>query len=105
MTEQMSLASYANRDRYPHSPGYKRNGTSQESATRIAPRTKTLRDRCLSVLKFEPLSPDEIALRLGESVLSVRPRCSELLALGKIRETDERRANASGHFAHVLELI
>lgn len=101
MTEQMSLAAYAERDRYPHSAGYKRNGTSQESATRIAPRARTLRDRVLSALKIEPLTTDEVAERLGESVLSIRPRFSEALALGLIEETTETRRNRSGRLATV----
>lgn len=48
-------------------------------------------------------TPDEIAGRLGLSVLSVRPRCTELLRNYKsVERTGERRANASGLRAHVL---
>jgi len=39
---------------------------------------------------------DEIAIKLGKSVLSIRPRVSELARDGLIRKTGERRANASG---------
>jgi hypothetical protein len=43
-----------------------------------------------------PSSPDKMAELLGESILSIRPRFSELLALGRIEDTGERDRNASG---------
>jgi predicted ArsR family transcriptional regulator len=48
---------------------------------------------------------DEIATELGESVLSVRPRVSELRALGEIEETGERRVNESGRRAIVWRTV
>ena len=47
------------------------------------------------------LTADEIAARLGQSVLAVRPRVSELFHAGLIEKTGERRSNASGLSAHV----
>jgi hypothetical protein len=47
------------------------------------------------------LTADEIAARLGESVLAVRPRVSELFHAGVIEKTGNRRRNASGLLAHV----
>mgnify|MGYP000322982922 CR=1 FL=1 len=51
---------------------------------------------------FAGLTADECAAVLGESVLSIRPRFSELLGAGLIRETGQRRRNASGKMADVL---
>ena len=48
-----------------------------------------------------PGTPDEIAERLGLSILSVRPRFSELNRLGLIEQTSEKRSNNSGHRAGV----
>ena len=64
-------------DVYPHSPGYKVGGTSRRAA--------------------EAIKPDK-------SVLSIRPRVSELHRLGLVHETGERRRNESGHRAAVYEL-
>ena len=47
------------------------------------------------------LTADEIAADLGESVLSIRPRVSELHRLGMIEKTKVRRRNASGMSASV----
>jgi hypothetical protein len=43
-----------------------------------------------------PSSPDKMADLLGESILSIRPRFSELLALGRIEDTGDRDRNVSG---------
>ena len=45
------------------------------------------------------LTADEVADILNRSVLSIRPRISELLTLGLIKRNDERRKNRSGLFA------
>jgi predicted ArsR family transcriptional regulator len=44
---------------------------------------------------------DELAKLLRRSPLSVRPRLSELKALGKVAATGERRRNESGMTATV----
>lgn len=90
---------------YPSSARWKRAGTSQESAEKINPRVPTIRERVLAALRVTPGTPDEISDWLGESILTVRPRCSELLRLGKVKETGERRPNRSGHSANVLAAI
>jgi predicted ArsR family transcriptional regulator len=88
---------------YPDSPGFKSAGTSQEAAQAIAGHAKTLRARVLDAITSEPsgLSADAVADRLGESVLSVRPRVSELHRAGDIRRTEARARNASGMNATV----
>jgi hypothetical protein len=44
----------------------------------------------------EPLTADQIAIRLQRSPLSIRPRVSELAAAGKLVRADERGKNESG---------
>lgn len=90
-------------DDYPTSPGFKVVGPSAEAARAIADRAKTLRDRVLGAIKAEPagLSADQVAGKLGESILSVRPRVSELCRAGEIRKTEARAKNASGMSATV----
>jgi predicted ArsR family transcriptional regulator len=92
------------RDEYPNSPGYKRPGTSREAAEAIKPRAAILRERSLAALKHRPMTADEVAAHLGESVLSIRPRITELHELGLIEQTGERRRNASGRMAAVWRL-
>jgi len=62
-----------------------------------------LRSLALQMLAATPagLTADEIAARIGESVLAVRPRVSELFHAGVIEKTGDRRRNASGLLAHV----
>jgi predicted HTH transcriptional regulator len=90
------------RDKYPKSAGFKRSGTSQDAAEIIRPKVITLRDQVLAALKsLGPMTPDECAAHLGKSVLGVRPRLSELMRLGLICESGDRRPNASGLKANV----
>lgn len=85
---------------YPQSPGFKARQTSADAAADIAGRTPLLREQCLAVLRNKgALTPDQVAGHLGISILSVRPRFSELVRLGKIQDTGERRVNQSGRRA------
>lgn len=95
MNAQLSL------DIYPHAPGFKKDGTSAEAAHSMKSRAATLRDEVLRVLSFKALTADEVARILDESILSVRPRLSELAARGLIVETGARRKNDSGKLAAV----
>lgn len=92
---------------YPVVPGAKeRGGTSQLAAEEIAPLAGRLRAAVLSILERRgPATPDEIADELDESPLSIRPRVTELIRLGLVRKTEERRRNASGKAATVVELV
>lgn len=90
-------------DRYPEYPGYKIGGTSQEAADAIAPVAKTLRSTVLNFLRERypaDFTADEIADGLGASILSIRPRVSELKRLRAIEQTEQRGRNASGMSAH-----
>jgi predicted ArsR family transcriptional regulator len=87
---------------YPNTPGSKVSGPSREAAEAVRPSAATLRVACLHELQiFGPKTADECAAWLEENVLAVRPRFSELLALGLIEDTGIRRKNASGRNATV----
>ena len=83
--------------RYPIEPGFKEPTTSREAAKAISGRTGLLRESVLTMLRLiGPMTADECASRLHETVLAIRPRFSELLKLELIERTGERRVNASG---------
>ena len=87
---------------YPASPGFKeRGGTSEQAANAMHGSARILRDRVFAALAKKQMTADECAAALKESILSIRPRLSELAKDNMIRRTGERRKNASGMSAHV----
>lgn len=88
---------------YPHQPGFKvsRPETSREAAEVAATLAMTLRERVEAWLTGHEVTADECADALGESILSIRPRLSELRAMGRIEDTGKRRKNVSGNSAVV----
>src|SRR6202035_3462196 len=90
------------KESYPLAPGYRELTTSRDAAKFVSDRTGLLRDSVLTMLRLNgPMTADETAHMLHETVLTIRPRFSELLKLEKIERTGERRANASGAKAAV----
>lgn len=89
--------------RYPRSAGYKSPGTSKQAARAITKsgRASTLREQVLEVLRDRALTADEVAQELQESVLSIRPRLTELAKLNQIADAGSRRKNESGKLATV----
>lgn len=85
---------------YPDAPGWKENTTSRDAAVAIKADASNLRDRVLylvqSLAPDQALTADQIAVQLGRSPLSIRPRVSELAAQGKIKRTSDRAKNESG---------
>jgi predicted ArsR family transcriptional regulator len=81
---------------YPATPGHKAPGVSADAATAIAPKAMRLRGLCLALLAEGPMTADEAAEKLGELPFSIRPRFSELLALGLIADTGLRRPSSGG---------
>lgn len=83
-------------------PGRKEETTSLDAAKAVASNAATLRSMVLSAIAAQPRTADEVAEVLGQTVLAVRPRCSELRSFGKIdplrdeRGRQVRRKNASG---------
>jgi hypothetical protein len=91
---------------YPASPGYKVEGTSMQAAFAIASHAKTVRGAVLReyVKAYpRPMTADMVARLLNESILTVRPRVTELKRDGLLELTTETLANAvSGHQARAL---
>lgn len=90
--------------RYPHSPGYKNkepDGPSRMAALAIKVHAPNLRERCLRTIKHIPMTADEVAELMEKSILSIRPRIAELVKLGKIEDSGQRRINQSGKPATV----
>ena len=90
-------------DRYPHGPGFKSHGTSSAAAHDLAASAARLRMDVLREFTAGEGTADQIATRIGRSILSVRPRVSELSALGKIEQTGERRKNEVRHDRRSVE--
>jgi len=88
--------------RYPDAPGAQDRDTSQAAAEAIRPKAQLLRAKALDMLeRSNGLTADEVAGRLGLSILSIRPRLTELARGGKVRDSGERRLNHSGRPAIV----
>lgn len=96
-----NLFDYA--ENYPHAPGAQNTATSRDAARIMKPRDKPLREKVLAVLKAHPagLTADEVAEILGETVLAIRPRVSQLNKLGLVTDTGLTRKNVSGVAASV----
>lgn len=89
---------------YPQQAGFKARETAEAAAASIP--AADLRARVLALVeRTNGVTADECAGRLGLSILSVRPRFSELARLGKVRDTGERRKNASGRSAIVWQAV
>jgi len=90
------------RSGYPEEPGFKEaGGTSEEAAARI--NSHTLRATALHYLAIYEigLTADEIAAKAGVDKLAMRPRLSELFAMGMVEKSTKVRNNRSGKSARV----
>jgi hypothetical protein len=93
------------RDRYPNAPGYRQTDTSRAAAQSMKPMRQVLLDKVLTVLTRFDGTADEISAILHEDKLSIRPRCTELQALGEIEDSGVRRRNESGRSAIVWRRV
>ena len=86
---------------YPDAPGFKVSGPSEQAAEAMSGTASKMRAAVLRQFATYPggATADEIAKDLNLSVLSVRPRVSELNRNGEIEQT--RRKNKSGMTATV----
>lgn len=86
-------------------PGHARGvDTSIVAAESVKPGAAYLREKCRAYVKrwgMTGCTADECALNLNESVLSIRPRFTEMRRLNWIEDTGERRKNDSGRNAIV----
>jgi len=79
------------------SPGYKEHSTSKEAATKVASRSRKLRERTLDAIKRKGsygATPEEVSEILNESILSIRPRFTELKIMQFIHDSGNRRKNS-----------
>lgn len=89
---------------YPTTPGHQATNTSKEAAP-DRESAAVIRVRVLH--EFEAhgaMTADECATRMGLSILTVRPRCTELKLTHRLADTGKRRTNQSGKSAAVLQL-
>jgi DNA-binding IclR family transcriptional regulator len=88
---------------YPDAPGFKVSGPSEQAAEAVGSIANKMRAAVLAQFAQYPsgATADEIAKDLNLSILSVRPRVSELHRSGALAKTDQRRKNASGMSATV----
>lgn len=106
----MSLDLFAYKPQIPANinAGFKEPTTSQDAAIAIEATGVAGRLRGLvldSLRDFGAMSTDECAAMLGESVLSIRPRFSELKHAKLIEDTGIRHKNASGMSAKVWRSV
>jgi predicted ArsR family transcriptional regulator len=91
---------------YPDAPGFKVAGPSEQAAEAMGSTTNKMRAAVLAQFAVYRggATADEIAKDLNLSILSVRPRVSELKRTGKIKQTGTRRKNESGMTATVWRI-
>lgn len=95
MSQQLDIFSY------PDGPGFKARETSRAAAAAMAPQAKSLRARVFDEIKKAPGTPEQIAHRIKEPLMNVRPRCSELAAKGLIIDSAVRGTAMGGRRAIV----
>lgn len=88
---------------YPEVAGWKEPTTSREAAETVEV-SLLQRAVCGCLDAHGAMTADECAAQLGLSILAIRPRFSELRALGLILDTGERHLNRSGKRAAVWTL-
>lgn len=92
-----------NKHMYPVCPANGRTDTSREAAEQVD--NKTWMNRVLQAVRDKPSTMSEVAKLYGVTVLTTRPRSSQLLALGYIRDSNVRRRNENGRNEIVYEAI
>lgn len=78
--------------------------TSRAAATSV--KTKTLQKMILEALKeVGPMTTEELAAVLQETIVTVSPRMRPLVNLGLVKDSGQTRANNSGRNAIVWEAL
>ena len=91
----MNLFEHANR--YPNHPGHKARDTSRAAADAIAGASPKIRDKIYTAIKAsDGLTADEACHRANVSLLSGRPRVTELMRVNLVHDTGRRRELNSG---------
>lgn len=89
---------------YPDAPGHQNVETSIAAAHAVAPklgRLQRLAERTIRDAGSDGFTADELAARLDMDRWSIQPRPSELRHKGLIRDSGQRRSNATGKLAIV----
>ena len=89
---------------YPDAPGHRNVDTSIEAADALAPklgRLQRLAEATIRDAGADGLTADELAARLNTDRWSIQPRTTELKRKGIIRDSGQRRHNATGKRAIV----
>lgn len=89
---------------YPHSPGHRGVETSVAAADAIASTTGTMQRLALTLIReagLYGLTALETCAKAGIDRWAMQPRLSELRRMGLIRDSGQRRRNASGKSAIV----
>jgi predicted ArsR family transcriptional regulator len=88
---------------YPTVAGHRGTDTSRAAAESIP--ASLLRGKVLTEFQRRgAMTADECADAMRSSVLSIRPRVTELHKFGKLMDTGTRRKNASGRSAIVWKI-
>lgn len=93
---------------YPNTAGHQGGDTDKAAAKAIEKRgrAKKLRTTILEKIKLCPTgsTPDEMAGIMGEDILSIRPRFTELKKRSLLVDTGIRRPSKNGKSQRVLKL-
>jgi hypothetical protein len=93
---------------YPDTPGAKATTTSREAAAAVSPTAGPLRDQVYAEIAgagMFGMTADEVGAKLKKDWRSIRPRVSELSALGRIVDSGERRKNDTDLNAIVWRVV
>lgn len=89
---------------YPDAPGHRNVDTSIAAADDLAPKLGRLQSMSAETIRdagLGGLTADELAARLHMDRWSIQPRTTELKRKGLIRDSGQRRRNATGKLAIV----
>jgi hypothetical protein len=89
---------------YPNTPGHRNVDTSVAAADALAPKLGRLQRSAQVAIRAagaHGLTTDELAAQLGMDRWTIQPRTSELRGEGLIRDSGQRRRNATGKLAIV----
>lgn len=76
---------------YPNEPAIGKTDTSAEAADAIRPHVSQLKAMIIDALALGvPMTSYELAVTLREDYENIQPRCSELQAMGVIRDSGKR---------------
>lgn len=89
---------------YPVSAGSKVDGTSRQAARAVdkdPERKLTIQTEAAIMFAYDDLIIDDIAASLGEDINSVRPRISELVSMGILTKSSQKKLTRMGRPASI----